>query len=123
MEDVVREEKVAVRSLMLLFLDCLGAFLQHLRQMYRQANSYHNFHHALDVFQATYHFLYRAGMVPPVSIVLQPDSRTWKRDRERTDGNLVSCLQEQDLFALLIAAIGHDVGHPGLSNAFMVNPP
>ncbi|KAI0725328.1 HD-domain/PDEase-like protein [Fomitopsis betulina] len=99
----------------------LGAFLQHLQHMYRQANSYHNFHHALDVFQATYHFLYRAGMVPPVSIVLQPDSRTWKSDRERTDRSLVSCLQEQDLFALLIASIGHDVGHPGLSNAFMKN--
>ena len=93
--------------------DRLGAFLQHLRHMYRQANSYHNFHHALDVFQATYHFLYRAGMVPPVSIVLQPDSRTWKRDRGRTDGYLVSCLEEQDLFALLIAAIGTTSGTLG----------
>ncbi|KAH9933825.1 uncharacterized protein B0H18DRAFT_982263 [Fomitopsis serialis] len=102
-------------------VNCLGSFLRHLRQMYRQANSYHNFHHALDVFQATYHFLFRAGMVPPVSIVLQPDSRTWKRDRRSTDGHLLSCLSPQDLFALLIAAIGHDVGHPGLSNAFMKN--
>ncbi|KZT64550.1 HD-domain/PDEase-like protein [Daedalea quercina L-15889] len=102
-------------------VNALESFLQHLRQMYRQANSYHNFHHALDVFQASYYFLYRAGMVPPVSIVLQPDSRTWKRDRDVTDGHLVSCLSEQDLFALLIAAIGHDVGHPGLSNAFMKN--
>ncbi|KAH9833156.1 HD-domain/PDEase-like protein [Rhodofomes roseus] len=102
-------------------VNSLGGFLQHLRHMYREPNSYHNFHHALDVFQATYHFLYRAGMVPPVSIVLQPDVRTWRRDRASTDGHLLSCLTEQDLLALLIAAIGHDAGHPGLSNAFMKN--
>ncbi|QRV91058.1 hypothetical protein RhiJN_19076 [Ceratobasidium sp. AG-Ba] len=28
---------------------------------------------------------------------------------------------KNDVFALLLAAVGHDVGHPGLSNAFMTN--
>lgn len=93
-------------------------FLQNLRQLYRQGNSYHNFHHALDVFQAVYYFLFSAGMVPSVTILLE-DGRTWERDRERCDP-LASCLRHEDLFALYIAALGHDVGHPGLNNAFMV---
>jgi hypothetical protein len=32
----------------------------------------------------------------------------------------VQSLTNTDLFALYIAAIGHDVGHPGFSNVFMV---
>lgn len=26
------------------------------------------------------------------------------------------------MFALLIAAIGHDIAHPGVNNAFLVSP-
>lgn len=29
-------------------------------------------------------------------------------------------MRPQDVLGLMIAAMGHDVGHPGLSNAFMV---
>ncbi len=29
-------------------------------------------------------------------------------------------LQPLDIFALLMASIGHDVGHPGVNNNFMV---
>ncbi|KAI0720811.1 HD-domain/PDEase-like protein [Cerioporus squamosus] len=100
-------------------LSCLAAFLQHLRQLYRQGNSYHNFQHALDVFQAVYLFLYSSGVVPPVTILLE-DGRTWERNKDGCDP-LVSCLTHEDLFALYIAAVGHDVGHPGLTNAFMRN--
>ncbi|CCL98761.1 uncharacterized protein FIBRA_00766 [Fibroporia radiculosa] len=99
----------------------LASFLSHLRQVYRQGNSYHNFQHALDVFQATYHFLYCAGMVPPVSILLHADARSWERDKLNPSDRLLSCLTAEDLFALSIAAVGHDVGHPGLTNAFMKN--
>ncbi|KAI0915910.1 hypothetical protein AcV5_003388 [Taiwanofungus camphoratus] len=102
-------------------LSRLATFLQHLRQVYRQGNSYHNFQHALDVFQATYFFLFSAGMVPPVSILSHTDTRTWKRDKDCQINSLISCLTEQDLFALCIAAVGHDVGHPGLTNTFMKN--
>ncbi|PCH39434.1 HD-domain/PDEase-like protein [Wolfiporia cocos MD-104 SS10] len=102
-------------------LNRIASFLQHLRQVYRQGNSYHNFQHALDVFQATYHFLFRAGVVPPVSILLQADNRTWRRDKDHRSSNLMSCLTPEDLLVLSIAAIGHDVGHPGLTNAFMKN--
>ncbi|KAI1784861.1 HD-domain/PDEase-like protein [Ganoderma leucocontextum] len=100
-------------------LNSLATFLQHLRQLYRQGNSYHNFQHALDVFQAVYFFLFCSGVVPPVTILLE-DGRTWERDKDSCDP-LVSCLTPEDLFALYIAAVGHDVGHPGLTNAFMRN--
>ncbi|KAI0087418.1 hypothetical protein BDY19DRAFT_955703 [Irpex rosettiformis] len=98
----------------------LATFLQHLRQLYRRDNNYHNFQHALDVLQATYHFLLTAGVVPSVSI-LEEDSRSWKPDKRATSGSLISSLSNADIFALYIAAIGHDVGHPGLTNAFMKN--
>lgn len=32
-------------------------------------------------------------------------------------------LRPQDVLAIIVAAMGHDVGHPGLSNAFMVSRP
>ncbi|EMD35295.1 hypothetical protein CERSUDRAFT_116097 [Gelatoporia subvermispora B] len=99
-------------------LSSIATFLHHLRQIYRRGNTYHNFQHALDVFQATHHFLFCSGIVPPVSILLDADGRTWSRDK---DDSLLSCLSNEDLFALYIAAVGHDVGHPGLTNSFMKN--
>ncbi|KIP06366.1 hypothetical protein PHLGIDRAFT_119069 [Phlebiopsis gigantea 11061_1 CR5-6] len=98
----------------------ISSFLQHLRQLYRRMNTYHNFQHALDVFQATYFFLSTAGMVPPVSILLRADARLWHPDKRSTRGFL-NCLENEDIFALYIAAVGHDVGHPGLTNAFLRN--
>ncbi|KAH9848356.1 HD-domain/PDEase-like protein [Lenzites betulinus] len=100
-------------------LSSIATFLQHLCQLYRQANTYHNLQHALDVFQAVYFFLVSSGVVPPVTILLE-EGRTWRRDPEQSDP-LVAQLTDEDLFALCIAAMGHDVGHPGLNNAFMKN--
>ncbi|KAB5592402.1 hypothetical protein CTheo_4166 [Ceratobasidium theobromae] len=109
-------------------------FLRAVRNIYRTQNQYHNFQHALDVFQAVYWFLCRAGVVPPVKILsanrdpptqfvngfqhLAPGK--WRRSN--TSGR-IAVLRNVDIFALLLAAVGHDVGHPGLSNAFMVRPP
>ncbi len=101
-----------------------AAFLHQLQQIYRRSNTYHNFEHALDVFQATYYFLNVAEVVPPVSILLRQDSRWRQKDKKSNarDGvRLIECLTHEDLFALCIAAVGHDVGHPGLTNAFMVS--
>lgn len=94
--------------------------MRHLRTIYRWENSYHNFQHALDVLQATQTFLFAAGKVPPVSILLASDERTWRPDKTNGDA-LISCLGNLDLFTLYIAAIGHDVGHPGFTNVFMVS--
>ncbi|KIM91611.1 hypothetical protein PILCRDRAFT_810896 [Piloderma croceum F 1598] len=101
-------------------LSQISEFLRHLRTVYRRQNSYHNFQHALDVLQATQTFLCAAKRVPPVSILLG-DDRTWRPDKSINSDDLTCCLDNLDLFALYIAAIGHDVGHPGFTNVFMKN--
>ncbi|CAE6369823.1 unnamed protein product [Rhizoctonia solani] len=118
--------------------DQIPPFLRAVRKIYRTQNQYHNFQHALDVFQAVYWFLCRAGVVPPVQILSKANkgassskfvnagvgsgqmgaSGKWRR--AKTQGR-IGILRNVDVFALLLAAVGHDVGHPGLSNAFMTN--
>jgi hypothetical protein len=58
-------------------------------------------------------------MVPPPTILFVP-GQLWKPQKEFNTGSLVSCLGLRELFVLYIAAIGHDVGHPGFTNMFMV---
>jgi hypothetical protein len=91
---------------------------------YDQRNAYHNFRHAVDVVQAVYTMLSHEGIVPPLGWVLQKESdcsyaASWERQPVGRTGSL---LDEMTVWALLLAAAGHDVGHPGLSNAFMASP-
>ncbi|THG98745.1 hypothetical protein EW145_g7374 [Phellinidium pouzarii] len=101
----------------------LSSFLLHLRHAYRATNSYHNFQHALDVFQATHIYLRSAGVVPPVAILhlSDLDPRGHWRAHDEIRASWVGILRKEDLFALYIAAVGHDVGHPGFNNMFMKN--
>ncbi|KAK7451775.1 3',5'-cyclic-nucleotide phosphodiesterase [Stygiomarasmius scandens] len=100
-------------------LDRIYPLIHHLRLIYRRETSYHNFEHALDVLQASYIFLREAGIVPSVRIVLDHDSSNlWKREQKT---GLITCLRNSDIFVLYIAAIGHDVAHPGITNGFMKN--
>ncbi|KAJ3986486.1 hypothetical protein F5890DRAFT_1407294, partial [Lentinula detonsa] len=102
--------------------DQIYPLIHHLRRIYRWENTYHNFEHALDVLQCSYTFLRSAGMVPPVSILLDEDpERTWISQRKPNSGPLVTCLGMKELFIVYIAAIGHDVAHPGFTNLFMRN--
>lgn len=101
-------------------LQKISPLVYHLRRIYRLENSYHNFEHALDVLQAAYSYLHAAGMVPPLSILLEP-GRMWRSKRAFDSGPLITSLGLLDLFVIYIAAIGHDVGHPGFSNLFMKN--
>ncbi|KAI6044001.1 hypothetical protein EDC04DRAFT_501544 [Pisolithus marmoratus] len=98
----------------------VSIFLQHLRHLYCGQNSYHNFQHALDVLQACHAFLCAAGVVPPAAVLCR-DEGPWEPDRRGRADRLAFELSNMDLFALFIAAIGHDVGHPGLTNLFMKN--
>jgi hypothetical protein len=100
--------------------DDISVFLKHLRLLYCGHNSYHNFQHALDVLQASQIFLRAAGVVPPTSILLESNDCTWRPDKSGNQGRLAFDLTNTCLFTLFIAAIGHDVGHPGLTNMFMV---
>eukprot|EP00727_Mastigamoeba_balamuthi_P012357 m51a1_g7744 putative protein (1782) ;mRNA; f:8438-16404 len=68
-------------------------FISTIAEQYK-SNSYHNAYHAADVLQAVY-FMLRASKL--------------------------GCFTETEVLALLTAAVVHDVGHPGLTNAFLVN--
>lgn len=94
-----------------------------LRSAYHSRNAYHNFSHATDVLQAIYAFLVELGIAPPLQTLLDSSAGTgkWKRASAVNEpGRIGDIMRPMDVFALLVAAIGHDVGHPGLSNAYMV---
>ncbi|KAH7078324.1 hypothetical protein FB567DRAFT_132558 [Paraphoma chrysanthemicola] len=94
--------------------DELIVFLLASRTAYNEFVKYHNFRHVVDVLQALFHFLVRIGTLPPYpsaeasAIPLTPKSP------------IAELLQPFDALTLLISAIGHDVGHPGVNNAFLV---
>ncbi|WVN85177.1 uncharacterized protein L203_100322 [Cryptococcus depauperatus CBS 7841] len=100
-----------------------------IRAIYHAPNPYHNYVHAIDVLQATYTFLCDIGVVPPWSFMRTPSSErgVWKRDSFKQSSPSAGTrrarevLRPQDVLAVMVAAMGHDVGHPGLSNAFMKN--
>lgn len=72
------------------------------------------------MLQAVHMFLSAAGRVPPMAVLLQGDERTWRPNKTTACGLLIDCMENLDVFTLYIAAIGHDVGHPGFTNLFMV---
>ncbi|RCH99180.1 3',5'-cyclic-nucleotide phosphodiesterase [Rhizopus azygosporus] len=80
---------------------------------YHGTNPYHNFRHAVDVLQANYYFLCKMGLLKP----MYPSN-------EFTFGHsqnpVIRLMTPLDIFALLMASIGHDVGHPGVNNNFMI---
>ena len=69
------------------------SFLDELTGKYKD-NTYHNFKHGFDVGHTVY--------------------------RVVTEPNLHLTLSHLEFFSLLVAAIGHDVGHPGVNNAYLV---
>jgi len=58
-------------------------------------NPYHNATHVADVTQTTHYFLQSAGLAQLLTPVQQ--------------------------YSLLLAAVAHDVGHPGVNNGYLVN--
>lgn len=108
------------------------------RDTYKNGNPFHNFRHAVDVLQACFHYLIRLKCLPPFE-QLEEDPRADEMElfagkstvpcTELVAKNEVPVVAEEtcvphltplQTLGLLIAALGHDVGHPGVTNAFMI---
>jgi 3',5'-cyclic-nucleotide phosphodiesterase len=94
------------------FLDEMIVFLLASRTAYNEFVKYHNFRHVVDVLQALFHFLVRIGTLPPYP--------TASSSISTPKSPIAELLKPFDALTLLISAIGHDVGHPGVNNAFLV---
>ena len=94
----------------------LYEFLVCTRALYHSSNSYHNFRHAVDVQQALFFFMLSAGAFPRMNkscAEYEPVSEQCAVMR--------SLFSPQHILAALIVGIGHDVGHPGVTNAFLTS--
>lgn len=65
--------------------------------------------------QAVFYFLLRIGILPPY-----PPQTSNTSTPSEPKSPIANLLQPFDALTLLISAIGHDVGHPGVNNAFLV---
>ncbi|SCU82241.1 LAFA_0C10000g1_1 [Lachancea sp. 'fantastica'] len=88
-------QKVARDANFLISDNDLFLFLLTLEASYHQGNKFHSFRHAVDVMQATWQLCCR------LKTHFQKDS---------------------SILLVCVAAIGHDVGHPGTNNALMCDP-
>ncbi|KAF4624014.1 hypothetical protein G7Y89_g14162 [Cudoniella acicularis] len=89
----------------------LTSFLVASRSAYNTFVPYHNFRHVVDVLQAIFYFLVQLGRLPPFPYSITPHPNP---------SPIAALIRPFDALTLLITAIGHDVGHPGVNNAFLV---
>ncbi|KAL9110020.1 MAG: hypothetical protein Q9227_005359 [Pyrenula ochraceoflavens] len=94
--------------------DDILSFVQAARMAYNSFVLYHNFRHAIDVLQSLFHFLVRIGVLPAYK------TNGEKETQQTPRSPIASLLMPFDGLTLLISAIGHDVGHPGVNNMFLV---
>lgn len=116
-------------SLHLLSDNELLGFVFIVRDTYRNGNPFHNFRHAVDVLQACFHFLIRLGSLPVFKqFITNPEVEYQSQYNNETEligldqklDNNIAHLNPIQTLGLLIAALGHDVGHPGTTNDFMI---
>lgn len=92
--------------------DQLTQFVIACRAAYNSFVPYHNFRHVVDVLQATFSFLLHTNTIMPYAYC-ETAVNTVKSPVE-------ALLMPFEALTLLITAIGHDVGHPGVNNGFLV---
>lgn len=119
-------------------IDEMLIFLMSCRQVYNSFVIYHNFRHACDVLQATFCFLIRIGAIPPYPSADQTRTNDATQTNGQVNGGshagpnssseisgtnrplLASIIRPFEAMTLIISAIGHDVGHPGVNNLFLI---
>lgn len=101
-------DKLGLPTALHLELEHIRCFIREIEHQYQvyltttnlltyQNNPYHNAVHAADVVQCVFYFLTH-GLYP-----------------------FLGTTAYLDAFALILAAVCHDVGHPGMNNAFLVS--
>lgn len=93
----------------------LHKFILSVQSSYHDCNPYHNFYHAVDVLQATYTYLTK------MKVIGGGPSRGGSTTENTQIRQPKILLRPHEKFALCIAALCHDLGHPGVNNMFMVN--
>lgn len=123
--------------------EVLNSLVRVLYENYREENPYHNFWHAVDVLQCTYYIF---CVIPNLEEYRNESSGS----KTETDSEIISNFPHNtnvsrkvgesgsliisnidislhdlitdpiEIFALFVAALGHDVSHPGVTNAFLV---
>ncbi|KAI8054489.1 hypothetical protein BDF22DRAFT_619086 [Syncephalis plumigaleata] len=97
--------------------DTLHRFILAIRSSYHATNPYHDFYHAVDVLQATFYILNALGIIPND----KRESKELDDAAQKRHAALHRVFRAKDVFALMVASLGHDVGHPGVNNFYMIN--
>jgi len=95
----------------------LSRFVHELCEVYNDSLEFHNFHHAFTVFAVSAEIV-RAVLEDDAAAAPAPDGDDAARQPRRSS---LPPLRPIHVLAILLAALVHDVDHPGLSNAFLIN--